>query len=738
MGSSSKSGKKKNLLDDDDSLVGSTSSSSSSSSDDSIVDIKLKVNKKYAKQYQNRKQREELHQIRERGDDIDSDESSSEEEDEDGNLLTNSVNLQFLKTIKAIKKKETSIYDPSKRFFEEIVGDGDIEDKEERDKKKTKPQTFKDVLREQILEQMDEEENGSSAKDKDSEPSKSRFAYDAQQEEIRNSFLKKSQEAEGDESDDDGDDWMVVKKKETTSPADDAEVIEEFNEIEKLTSTQSKDKLVDPRGEIADGDQYLLEFFKNKKWIDKDNDYANDDDSLDNLDEADDFEAKYNFRFEQAASEVSRSGASLSVQTYARGQTMNTVRRTDTTRKDKRQSRKERKAAERKAKEEQLKRLKNAKREETNQKLAQIKSVLGSIDQEAVDEVAIMKMLEGDYDPETFETAMNQAYGDDFYEKEDEEWKTDLDVREGLKADEDGKGVIGQDDAEGGMYDTYTGEEETEEQDETGEDFEDQGEEEGWDEEEDGDMIEGGEEETELEKKLKTKMQEELYKLDYEDIVAGMPTRFKYRQVEKNNYGLSTQEILMARDTSLKQFVSLKKMAPYNEGDEYHVDSKKRRRFRMILKQDLEEQEAQEKANTNENKTEDQDESQGERNEEPKKKKRRRLKKGKKKDKDAIHTQIVEISDGRKNNAELSAEDREESKKRRRKKKGKKESSSESSPQKEGFDTNKDVKKDLDEGPISEKKYPPASVESKKKRKKKKKKKEVMGMSASRLASYGL
>ena len=97
--------------------------------------------------------------------------------------------------------------------------------------------------------------------------------------------------------------------------------------------------------------------------------------------------------------------------------------------------------------------------------------------------------------------------------------------------------------------------------------------------------------ESELERKVKNKMMDELYKLDYEDIVAGMPTRFKYRQVEPNNYGLSTEEILFARDTTLKQFVSLKKMAPYQD-DEHFVGSKRRRRFREALKHELEEQAA--------------------------------------------------------------------------------------------------------------------------------------------------
>ena len=152
--------------------------------------------------------------------------------------------------------------------------------------------------------------------------------------------------------------------------------------------------------------------------------------------------------------------------------------------------------------------------------------------------------------------------------------------------------VIGQDDVNGGMYDTYDGEGEDGEDDynETGED---EGIEGDWG-NDDGDMdVEGGPaEETQLENKLKAKMQDELYRLDDEGIVAGMPTRFKYRQVERNNYGLSTQEILLARDATLKQFVSLKKMAPYNEGGEYSARSNTRRRFREMLKQDIEEQTA--------------------------------------------------------------------------------------------------------------------------------------------------
>lgn len=704
--------KKKALLDEDD----SSSTGSSSSSESSAQDTQLKVNKKYARAFQERKQREELQRMRERDEDIDSEDSSSEEEDDEGRLLTSTVNLKFLKLMKALRKKDDTIYDKSARFFDE-----ESDETEEKGEKKEKVKKVKDVLREQILEQMDED---GADKTDGPQPSQSKFAYDAQQEEIRKSFLK-SAGGSDDESDEDKEDWMVIKSRKEPS-LEEKEALGHFEEIEKISKKQpQKDKIIDPRGEVEDGDKFLMDFLKQKKWIDKDGDLGADDDSIEDLDKADDFEANYNFRFEQAAAEAATSGATLSVQTYARGNTMNTVRRAETARKEKREARKERKLAERKAKEEQLKRLKNAKKEEANRKLAQIKSVLGSVDQDTVDEVAIMKMLEGDYDPEQFEKAMNAAYGDDFYEKEDQEWKTDLDVRQGLKYDEDGDAIVG-DDEDGGMYDTQGADEEEEEYDET------QGDEEDW--RGDEEMVEGEEvaPETELEKKVKLKMQEELYKLDYEDIVAGMPTRFKYRQVEPNNYGLSTHEILLARDSHLKQFVSLKKMAPYNEEGEYHVGSKKRRKFRDQLKDDIEEYKAQEEAATKEDSKSDDHEAED--SEEPKKKKRRRLKKGKKRDSDNTPAETIE-----KTEPKVTPEN-EVTKKRRRKKKGKKgETNSESNPQDDaGTTKERTEKRESSEKVASEKKVKTPGSNESKKRRKKKKNKEVMGLSASRLSSYGL
>jgi len=687
-----KEAKRQSLFDSDDDEEGATAAAPASS-DTKSTSNKIKINKKFARDFETRKQKEELRRVRFEGGDEDNDEvggddnddSSSSSEDEDAELLTTKLDVDILKTINALRRKDARIYDPNARFFQEATaeeGDGDDEQPQQNEKKKAKPKRYKDVVREQVLEEMekdqdnaDDDDDADGATEPESSKKTPRLAYDAQQEEYRKAFLESTRDHDGSEEDgDDGDEVIVKRQRKGDDDADDDDddaMLQQqlLGEIERMKATASKDdKLVDPRGEVEDGEAFLLDYFKNRPWVEKaddDNDSEQDDASNDNyddnrklpstgvrskataavdedhsddvslqeLEEADDFEAQYNFRFEQAAA-ATATGAEHSLQSYARGQTMNTLRRKDESRAEKRRARKERKAMERKAKEEQLKRLKNAKRQEMEDKLRKVKAVLGEVEGRgaSVDEAALMKLLEGDFDPEKFEELMKETYNDEFYQREDNEWKDDVAVRESLlKNDEDGKLLVGIDDLDGGLYDNqeehegFEGGTGGEEEEEWPDDMEEGAEEE-----------EYPPEESALEQKLKVKVEDELYKLDYEDIVAGMPTRFKYRQVEPNNYGLSTEEILFARDSTLKQFVSLKKMAPYAE-QEYFVGSRQRRRFREMLKQDLEEEFGKEAGDETAEKSGDVAIS-----EERKKKKRRRLKKGSKRERDLGETKSEE------------------------------------------------------------------------------------------------
>jgi protein KRI1 len=750
-------------------------------------ETKVKINKKFAKDFESRKQQEELKRVRWEGGDESTGSSSDESsEDDEAELLTTKLDVDIIKTINAVRNKDSRIYDPNTRFFAAQTAsdddDGDSEDDNARAIKKiAKPKRYKDVIREQILEKMDkdEDDDGSSSDGKEDEfpereKTTSRLAYDAAQRAARKAFLESTKDSDDDES---SDAIIIIRKKKKRADDDDDtdeetqnQLVSEIEQLKASTKVDKDHKLVDPKGEIEDGEAFLLNYFKNRPWIEKkessEDDDSDDEDrkvrapsgaddsdtdaSLDELEEADEFEAAFNFRFEQAAG-AGGTGADHSNVTYARGQTMNTLRRKDESRSAKRKARQERKAAERKMKEEQLKRLKNAKRQEMQEKLRKIKTVLGQVEAgrgggggEVVDEAAIMKLLEGDFDPEKFEELMQETYNDDFYQQQDQEWTNDQAVRESLQRGEDGELLVGQDDVDGGLYDN---DEEVPEEETGGE--EEEKDYEGVEEEEwpddDMDEDEPTRQESELEKKVKAKMEDELYKLDYEDIVAGMPTRFKYRQVEPNNYGLSTEEILFARDSTLKQFVSLKKLAPYTE-QEYFVGSKKRRRFRDMLKSDLEEVIG---------KAEQQDgaaeEEQAVEIPEVKKKKRRRLKKGSKsREEDDVQVADAETTE-RSEKTAASVEQAEEASKRdkdgtidelkakrRRRKKGAP-TSTETDAGKQ--DSAADALKPDDDDGVEEKKIKSLSSHkssSHKHQKKQKKRKKIEGMSDSRLASYGL
>lgn len=751
------------------------SDSESDSESDKSNHGHLKINKTFADDYEKRKRRQELLNAQQNDEDTSDYESSSDEsEDEDAELLTSKLDLQILKTINALRSKDKSIYDRSKKFFSEEEEEYSSSHEDEAASKKSKPKTYKDLVREEILQKMEKgDDSGENLLGSDDdEPSALRseqtmdrmkkLAYDDEQRALREAFLKNDDNVSDNEDKDSDEDSWLVKKKGSVNANEDNEK-ERLVEIEVLSKTVGADgsTLTDPKGEVKDGEQFLLDFIKNKKWVDhQDSDSDDDDDdgddkedirmernmngdeeddnsdaSLKELDRMDEFESKYNFRFEEANE---NSGAGLSVIGYSRSALSDTVRRQDETRKMKRQQRKERKEAERKAKEERLRRLKNAKKEELEERIKQIKSVLGENVDADVDQEVVAKLMEGDFDPDKFEELMSKMYNDDFYEKEEQEWKSDLDVKQSLlRDDEDGGGIV-YDEGDGDIYDN------ADDDDAMGEDEED----------DDNQYIDDqnfGTEDVEkynhgtaaqdskesiLEKKLKERMLDELYKLDYEDIIGDMPTRFKYRKVQPNRYGLTPEEILFARDTSLKQYVSLKKMAPYIEDGEYVPGAKKRRRFRDMSRQEIEE-EMQKYASKNVK--EDAADTHGEDHDEQPKKKRRRQKK--------------------KKSTNMSAEGEPQSQKNVQHKSQNKEQYSESKEDKlkssqvsldakkidpietktgtpaEGKDTDKILQKS---------KHHDSSFESIPKKTKKRKKSDkktnvkVRGVAASRLTSYGL
>ena len=128
---------------------------------------------------------------------VDSDASTSESEDEEGDLLTPKLDVQILKTLQALKRGDDSVYDKNVAFFD---GKGGADDDDAGDDKeeegggdvKHKPKRYKDVVREQLLEQIDDEDNEGNKTDQRATTSNEEghdLAYDQEQKDLRRAFL---------------------------------------------------------------------------------------------------------------------------------------------------------------------------------------------------------------------------------------------------------------------------------------------------------------------------------------------------------------------------------------------------------------------------------------------------------------------------------------------------------------------------------------------------------------------
>jgi protein KRI1 len=320
------------------------------------------------------------------------------------------------------------------------------------------------------------------------------------------------------------------------------------------------DEALDPN------ERFLKDYFAKKKWLQDDDDDdsyeedgkddadadadaddhprpADDDEDAAFLERADQFEHGYNFRFEQpgAAQIVGHPRVIEDV-----------VRKKDDKRARKRREKAERKAAEEAERREEVKRLKNLKKAEIQDKLLAVQQVAGVA---APDASLVDALLEGDFDPDEYDRRMAKAFGEQYYDDEE---------AAAAEVAEDGEAVLH--DARAAALLRQAGAVDSDDEREAEVPIglrRRQGRGGGEDAGDDGKVAAAAAEA----RASVSQLMEEYYNLDYEGTAGGLKTRFKYREVAADTVGLTIDEILTLPDKVLNSIASLKHVAaPYREG----------------------------------------------------------------------------------------------------------------------------------------------------------------------------
>eukprot|EP00095_Tigriopus_kingsejongensis_P002226 snap_masked-scaffold133_size323035-processed-gene-0.0 protein:Tk02226 transcript:snap_masked-scaffold133_size323035-processed-gene-0.0-mRNA-1 annotation:"protein kri1 homolog" len=496
--------------------------------------------------------------------------SSDESEDEEAEELTESVERDFFKTLSLLKDKDPRIYDGRTEFFRPpaVPAVPAAGRSQPAAAAADKPLYWSDMHREVMLrkggkfEDDDDDAAGHAGSRAPVGPS-----YVQEMESLKRSFRVKADEHDGDSEDE-----ILVPR--TRSQAEQTTQERDYRAWLRGHAEACQDegaqadmgglKAFWTRQDLGEDEKFLKDYILNKRYLEPsqpDHEPAYDEVAHDsageltddeaNLKAMENFEYKYNYRFEEPDPDF--------IKRYPRT-VKDSMRNVANSRQSKRQEVKARKEREQEQKKEELKQLKALKKKEIRGKLSQLKKVAGSeaLDFEALD-------IEGDFDPAEYDRQMAQVfaqYDDEVNEEERPEFsdlESDLDIEN---------------------WDDYGHESEDDAEDEP----------EARKKRNQSELIQASTSQKEKksqfahvlerkkpvfdpkDKKSFEEYLEEYYKLDYEDLIGDLPCRFKYRSVPQNDFGLSLNEVLSAPDRELNSWVSLKKTCLYRPREEEESD----------------------------------------------------------------------------------------------------------------------------------------------------------------------
>uniref|UniRef100_A0AC34GXG3 Protein KRI1 homolog n=1 Tax=Panagrolaimus sp. ES5 TaxID=591445 RepID=A0AC34GXG3_9BILA len=535
--------------------------------DESSEEGDLKINKNYAEKYEQWRSKEVLQKLKDKFKNKPIEEHQDEEEDDDSTSesepeWTNEDEKSFLRALGALKSKDAKIYDKNQKFFAEKLENGTTTNAQP---KKSKDSGKKGMtLRDYEVALVTEREGKFDDEDMEEEPQDE--GYFKKNQRLKDEF-KAIVLGDDDSEEDDGfmkkrvktveekkqeeenyADWLKGEGKELDIAPDD--------DIKKLKNVWNKP-------ELDKNEQFLRDYLLNKQYDVDDNEdpeaptYEDIVQDEAEIEKADNFEHKYNFRFEEPDQDF--------IKQFPRT-VKESIRKGNEKRKEKRDEIKKRKEEELNQKKEEIKLLKTLKKKEIEEKLKKVKAIAGD------DGLPLsIEDLEKDFDPKEYDKRMQEIFAKKYYDDEgDNEKPVFTDYSEDEESDYDNMqvGTVNGDVENESEEDDEQEKEEAERQDKTS----------GRQKKRNSkfkDVIHKKKPVFDPSEKTFSEYFNEYYSLDYEDIIAdNLRTKFKYRDVPANSYALSTEEILGADDKQLNQWVSVKKASQYRSEKDEEYDRK--------------------------------------------------------------------------------------------------------------------------------------------------------------------
>eukprot|EP00051_Salpingoeca_urceolata_P019603 m.288388 g.288388 ORF g.288388 m.288388 type:complete len:424 (-) comp19449_c0_seq21:2790-4061(-) len=291
------------LFDDDDDAVGT-----------------LRVNPQFATKFQERKEAEELSRLKDKyGRDAlkvhaDDGSSSSETEDEDAEADTKARSTEFLRTLSLIKARDKRVFDKNAQFYSP---EGDDETPK-RGKKAEKPMYLRDHERTRLLSKgamafvNDDDDDGDNQQPApgsyahEQAAIKASFAHavsddDDSDDEESGGFLKLRSKSQH-EQDQEDDDYVRWLQGDGAALVADPETAQDLEPLKRFWT--------DPN--LDEGDRFLRDYITRQMWKDEPagpvtvarlgvrSADVDDDEDVQAVEEMEEYERAYNFRFEEA------------------------------------------------------------------------------------------------------------------------------------------------------------------------------------------------------------------------------------------------------------------------------------------------------------------------------------------------------------------------------------------------------------------------------------------------------